>query len=215
MNGVRIFKDYGNEVCQNLIQWARESAESNKTRVVVKIELRQLSKLFLGETNNDEKIHLNQGDTLRVTTDETHIATQENMTISVRNKIGAFSANLVGKNVFFDMGSICAIVRQVHGTNMIECEIQNEGWIYENQTIVFERKKKRNLSPSKPDVVGESDAAMLSLKGLPNADDGNDDDDDNILREDIRFILQNDIDFVIHSINSNHTEILELKEVMQ
>ena len=71
------------------------------------------------------------------------------------------------------------------------------------------------MSPSKPDVVGESDAAMLSLKGLPNADDGNDDDDDTILREDIRFILQNDIDFVIHSINSNHTEILELKEVMQ
>lgn len=59
MDGVRIFKDYGHEVCQNLIQWTREAAEEHQTRVVVKIELRQQSKLFLGETENDEKIHLN------------------------------------------------------------------------------------------------------------------------------------------------------------
>ena len=47
--------------------------------------------------------------------DETHIATQENMTIAVRNKLGAFSRSLIGKNVFFDMGSICAIVKGVLG----------------------------------------------------------------------------------------------------
>jgi len=35
-----------------------------------------------------------------------------------------------------------------------------------------------------------------------NSTDANDDDDDGILREDIRFILQNDIDFVIHSVYS-------------
>ena len=96
------------------------------------------SKLFLGETENDEKIHLNQGDTLKVTTDETHIATQQNMTIAVKNRAGeAFKSNLVGKNVFFDMGSICAVVKRMHGRDMFECEVQNEGWIYENQTIVF------------------------------------------------------------------------------
>ena len=150
MDGVRIFKDFGVETCQNLIQWAREAAEEHQTRVVVKIELRQQSKLFLGETENDEKIHLNQGDTLKVTMDETHIATQANMTIAVRNKLGAFSRSLIGKNLFFDMGSICAIVKDVVGdaNQTIECEVQNEGWIYENQTIVFERKKKNNNSNS-------------------------------------------------------------------
>lgn len=29
MDGVRIFKDYGHEVCQNLIQWTREAAEEH------------------------------------------------------------------------------------------------------------------------------------------------------------------------------------------
>ena len=61
--------------------------------------------------------------------------------ISVRNKIGGFNSKLVGRNAFFDMGSICAIVRSVDGNHTIECEVQNEGWIYENMTIVFERKK--------------------------------------------------------------------------
>ena len=58
-----------------------------------------------------------------MTTDETHIATQENMTIAVRNKIGGFGDYFVGRNLFFDMGSICAIIRAVHGNHMIECEV--------------------------------------------------------------------------------------------
>ena len=68
------------------------------------------------------------------------------MTIAARNKINGFNDCQVGKNLFFDMGSICAIIRAVHGNHMIECEVQNEGWIYENQTIVFERKKKARHS---------------------------------------------------------------------
>ena len=59
MDGVRLFIDYGHETCQNLISWVRQAAEEHQKRVVVKIELRQQSKLFLGETANDEKIHLN------------------------------------------------------------------------------------------------------------------------------------------------------------
>ena len=114
------------------MQWTREAAHEHQTRVVLIMELRQQSKLFLGETDKDEKIHLNQGDILKVTTDETHIATQANMTIAVRNKINGFNDCFVGKNLFFDMGSICAIIRAVHGSHTIECEVQNEGWIYEN-----------------------------------------------------------------------------------
>ena len=30
------------------------------------------------------------------------------------------------------MGSICAIVKNVLSREVIECEVQNEGWIYEN-----------------------------------------------------------------------------------
>jgi len=40
-------------------------------------------------------------------------------------------------------------------------------------------------------------------------------EDDDFLLEDIRFVLQNDIDFVIHSVYCGHQEIIELKEVMQ
>jgi hypothetical protein len=29
MDGVRIFQDYGDEVCQNIIKWAREAAEEH------------------------------------------------------------------------------------------------------------------------------------------------------------------------------------------
>jgi len=48
------------------------------------------------------------------------------------------------------MGSICAIVRRVHGNEMIECEVQNEGWIYENQTLVFESLNKCKLPGALP-----------------------------------------------------------------
>ena len=43
------------------------------------------------------------------------------------------------------MGSICAHVKEVSKTE-IKCEIQNEGWIYENQTIVFGSKFKKDKS---------------------------------------------------------------------
>ena len=42
----------------------------------------------------------------------------------------------------------------------------------------------------------------------------NDEDDDATVREDLRFILQNDIDYVIHSIYNSHSELTELKEMM-
>ena len=45
--------------------------------------------------------------------------------------------------LYFDMGSICAVVRKV-SANCLDCEIQNEGWIYENQTVVFGSKFKRD-----------------------------------------------------------------------
>ena len=117
------------------------------------------------------------------------------------------------------MGSICAIVRRVDSDQVISCEIQNEGWIYENQTIVFERKKTagRNtgLSPARsPDRMDNNDQAnggniaMLATE----INDELDDDDSATHKEDIHFILQNDVDYVIASINSSHHEILELKE---
>jgi pyruvate kinase len=34
-------------------------------------------------------------------------------------------------------------------------------------------------------------------------------------REDVRFILQNDIDFVIHSIYNNHHEILDFRSIIK
>ena len=46
------------------------------------------TKLFLGETKGDEKIFLKQGDILKVTTDEDHIASKENMMIAVRHCLG-------------------------------------------------------------------------------------------------------------------------------
>ena len=40
MDGVRVFCDYGYDNCQKLIQYAREAAEEQSTRVVVNIEIR-------------------------------------------------------------------------------------------------------------------------------------------------------------------------------
>ena len=45
--------------------------------------------------------------------------------------------------MFFDMGSICAVIKS-SSKHLIECEAQNEGWIYENQTIVFGSKTGKN-----------------------------------------------------------------------
>ena len=38
--------------------------------------------------------------------------------------------------VFFDMGNICGLIKSVSPSS-IECEIQNEGTIYENSQITF------------------------------------------------------------------------------
>lgn len=38
--------------------------------------------------------------------------------------------------VFFDMGSICASIKHVE-KSFIECEIQNDGCIYENSQVTF------------------------------------------------------------------------------
>ena len=43
------------------------------------------------------------------------------MTIAVRNKINGFNDCFVGKNLFFDMGSICAIIFACNGLNSAGC----------------------------------------------------------------------------------------------
>ena len=66
--------------------------------------------------------------------------------------------------LYFDMGSICAYVKKV-SAQCLDCEIQNEGWIYENQTVVFGSKFKKdkarfntqmsNLTPSRSSDIGQ------------------------------------------------------------
>ena len=86
--------------------------------------------------------------------------------------------------VFFDMGSICAQVKVVEQTYM-ECEIQNDGVIYENSQVTF-------------------------------ADKGRKDEDlkEELLPKDIRFCLENDVDYIIHSIYQGKQEILDLKRLI-
>lgn len=43
---------------------------------------------------------------------------------------------IISNMVFFDMGNICALIKSVSSSH-IECEIQNEGTIYENSQITF------------------------------------------------------------------------------
>ena len=133
---------------------------------------------------------------LKVTTDESHIATNENMTIAVRHCSG-FKQTILGNNVFFDMGSICAEVKSVT-KDLIECEIQNEGWIYENQTIVLERIQ-RNPSLKKARWAIDDDDQINEATYNLNENDEEEDEHDDLMREDVRFILQNDIDYVIYS----------------
>jgi len=83
---------------------------------------------MLGDTEGDQKLFFEQGDRLKLTTNESHIATEKNMTIAVRN-CSKFNENQVGPNIFFDMGSISALVKSVTD-EVIEVELQNEGWIY-------------------------------------------------------------------------------------
>jgi len=98
----------------------REAARTHKTRVVTTIELRQHRKLFVGATREDSKISLKIGDRLKIITDESHVGSQDNMTVAVRN-CTAFKKCSIGSMVFFDMGSICAQVKKV-SKNLIEVE---------------------------------------------------------------------------------------------
>ena len=84
------------------------------------------------------------------------------------------------------MGSICASIRKVE-RNEIQCEIQNDGSIYENSQVTF----------SGESGVSEADALSGEL-----------------LQKDIRFSLENDVDYIIHSVYEGHQEIIELKKVI-
>ena len=48
-----------------------------------------------------------------------------------------------------------------------------------------------------------------------NEEDGEEDDHDDLMREDLRFILQNDIDYVIHSAYQSHHEIIDLRAAIK
>jgi pyruvate kinase len=67
--------------------------------------------------------------------------------ISVKN-CTEFPSSLLGKMAFFDMGSICATIKSVE-REAIECEIQNEGHIYENSQVTFSVSSTR--PPRLPD----------------------------------------------------------------
>ena len=86
--------------------------------------------MSVGPIMHDEVMELKIGDKLKITTDETVVGHKG--IISVKN-FHSFSENLLDECnlVFFDMGSICAQIKQVE-KDFIECEVQNDGCIYEN-----------------------------------------------------------------------------------
>ncbi len=88
------------------------------------------------------------------------------------------------------MGSICATVTNVQ-KDRLECSIQNEGTIYENSQISFSTYKE--------------DPAAL----------GTDQVKDLTFARDVRFCLEHDVDYIIHSVYEGHAEIKELKRVIQ
>jgi len=63
------------------------------------------------------------------------------------------------------------------------------------------------------DDSNEPNSSQFEVKELPH-EDSNDEGED-FEREDVRFILQNDIDFVIHSIYNNHHEILDFRSIIK
>ena len=63
------------------------------------------------------------------------------MTIAVK-RCSAFNKVKIDSMLFFDMGSICAKVKSF-SRNLVEAETQNEGWIYENQTLIFAESKHK------------------------------------------------------------------------
>ena len=100
--------------------------------------------------------------------------------------------------VFFDMGNICATIKSV-SCNHIECEIQNEGTIYENSQITFSEDAAHgyNMSSQKEDKVQQP---ILR--------------DEEVLARDVRFCLEHDVDYIIHSVYLGHQEITHLRKVI-
>ena len=88
--------------------------------------------------------------------------------------------------VFFDMGSICATIRSV-SKDSLECEIQNEGTIYENSQVSF----------SAAAGVPETDTVW-----------------DASFSKDVKWCLENDVDYIIHSVYEGNQEIKDLKKVI-
>jgi pyruvate kinase len=73
------------------------------------------------------------------------------------------------------MGSICAAIKSVQ-RDQILCEIQNEGNIYENSQITFS---------------GSGEGGVAGTYGISREE---------MLQKDIRFALENDVDYIIHSV---------------
>ena len=147
--------------------------------------------------------------------------------------------------LYFDMGSICAHVKEVSKTEL-KCEIQNEGWIYENQTIVFGSKFKKdktrfgkqtsNASSLTPITSNEKTTPYQTTsvikaeienenkffadkidtpENVENTEDSDEDIDDIFMRQDVQFILQNDIDYVIQSVYKSHQELADFKAIIK
>lgn len=98
--------------------------------------------------------------------------------------------------VFFDMGNICATIKSVTA-NTIECEIQNEGTIYENSQITFSEDAAHAYH-----TVEKHQLPLTIMR------------DEEIFARDIRFCLENDVDYIIHSVYKGHQDIIELKKVV-
>ena len=102
--------------------------------------------MFVGPIKNDNNIKVKLGDKMQITTDET-IEGKPGI-VCVKN-LHEFSSKLqeyslfihhYSNIVFFDMGSICAIVKNAT-KDLLEVEIQNDGIIYENTQVTFQMKQ--------------------------------------------------------------------------
>ena len=91
------------------------------------------------------------------------------------------------------MGSICAQVKAVE-RDFIECEIQNDGCIYENSQVTMGGGLALTSG-------SEADLAEMQLR-------------EELLARDVRFCLENDVDYIIHSIYHGKQEILDLKKII-
>lgn len=116
-----------------------------------------------------------------ISTDESKLGKEGFITIKNSHE---FSHKLLDNKIFFDMGSICATVKSVHPHSMT-IEIQNPGSIYENSQVSFA-------------YTGGDNEPQMSPE-------------DEINKEDVRFCLDNDIDYIILSIYQGKQEILALK----